>query len=141
MGSYSGDYEKALSKIDLLLQENEQLKRENQSYFMAIENYKAQLSSLERAKNREIEDLYRRLETSQNASNQQEINSLRMRFENDLRNMEREIQKSSETIKIKNMEIEDLISKNRYLESRLRETSENNGQIDDMKRKIALLSQ
>ena len=76
-----------MSKIDLLLKENEQLKRENQSYFMSVENYKAQLSSLEKAKNREIEDLYRRLESSQNAFNQQEISSLKIRFENDLRNM------------------------------------------------------
>ena len=51
-GGYSGDYEKALSKIDLLLKDNEALKRENQSYYMSVENYKAQLSSLERAKNR-----------------------------------------------------------------------------------------
>ena len=61
--SLTGNYEKALSKIDGLIIENEKLWRENSSYSSSIENYKSQLVSLERAKNREIEELYQKLES------------------------------------------------------------------------------
>ena len=124
----SGDYEKALRTIDHLMAEVENLRRENSSYSSNIENYKAQLYSLERAKNREIEELYKQIESyRQKTSSIQETNSLKLRYENDIRNLERELSRSSEMIKMKNLEIEDLISRNRFLEEEARQASGKKG--------------
>ena len=124
------------------MMEVENLRRENSSYSASVESYKAQLFSLERAKNRELEELHKRIESyQQKTSNIQELNSMRLRYENDLRNFERELSKSSEIIKMKNMEIEDLISRNRFLEEEARQAAGKNGQVAELERKVALLSQ
>ena len=50
-----------------------------------------------------------------------------MKYENDIRNLERELNRSSEMIKMKNLEIEDLISRNRFLEEEARQASGKKG--------------
>lgn len=77
-------YEASLQRIEVLLSENERYKIEMESFLVQINNFNAKFEAIEKAKNKEIEELLFRVNEESRYSIEYETNAIKTKYESEI---------------------------------------------------------
>lgn len=130
-------YNQSLERVNQLVSENAELRNSLEEYRLSQQTFNAKYEALERAKNREIEDL--KLSYSQFSKETVESNliTLRNQFQTESRKYELEIKSLRDKVDDKNKEIIDLNRKYDTLYSEAKDLKSGNENVYGLQRQIA----
>lgn len=119
--NYKSLYEKSLEKVNSLLGENRDARQQSEEYRLQLQTYAARFEALEKAKNKEIEDLKLNYAQFSRESYESSLSSLRLQLDGEIKRLEFELKRQREVVDAKNQEISELYRRNEIFSQELAE--------------------
>lgn len=135
--SHMSLYNQSLERVNQLVSENAEIRNSLEEYRLNQQNFNARYEALEKAKNREIEDL--KISYSQLSKETVESNllTLRNQYQSEVRKYELEIKSLKDKVDDKNKEIVDFNNKYQTLYAEMGNLQGGNEQIYQLQHQIA----
>jgi peptidoglycan hydrolase CwlO-like protein len=94
--TYKANYEKTLERLNALTAENQELRRQLDDSRYQLQSFSARFEALERAKNREIEELKLNFSQYSKESYENALSAIRLQSEGEVRRVELEVKRMRE---------------------------------------------